>query len=69
MGCAGSCDTDESSATCPVGSITIKHCGGRKVTEEVEKTPEPLAEIKSRVEWELWMAKLRSEKEKEQKED
>ena len=61
MGCAGSCDTDESHATCPFGSITIKHCGCRKVTEEVEKTPEQLQEIKSRVEYELWMKAQREE--------
>ena len=61
MGCAGSCETEESTCTCPFGSVSIKHFGCKKVMKEGEKTPEQLAEIKSRVEYELWMKQQREE--------
>ena len=62
MGTACSCETDESHASCPLGSVSIKHCGCMKKTEEkVQKSPEELQEIKSRVEYELWMAQQRLE--------
>ena len=63
MGCSGSCETQESSCSSPIGSVAIKHCGFgcRKKTEEVEKTPEQLQEIKSRVEYALWMKQQRED--------
>ena len=63
MGCTSSCETDESSATCPFGSVTIKHCGCKsKAVEEPEpKTPEQMAEIKARMDYEEMMWKQRQE--------
>ena len=62
MGTACSCETDESHASCPLGSVSIKHCGCMKKTEEkVQKTPEQLAEIKSRAEYQLWMAQQKKD--------
>ena len=61
MGCAGSCETEESACSCPLGSVSIKHFGCKKVMKETEKTPEQLAEIKSRAEYALWMAQKRKD--------
>ena len=64
MGCTSSCQTDESSCSSPIGSVAIKHCGFgcvKKAEEKIEKSPEELQEIKSRVEYQLWMAQQRLE--------
>jgi len=48
--------------------VTIKHCGFtcRKAVKELEpKTPEELEEIKSRMEYALWMGQQRKDGAKE----
>ena len=64
MGCTSSCDTDESSASCPFGSVTIKHCGfscKKAVKEPEPKTPEEMAETANRMEYALWMGQQRKD--------
>ena len=48
MGCVSSCETEESTLTCPFGTCSIKHCGG-KVKEERQAPPLSEAELELRL--------------------